>query len=460
MSSGSLAVARQDEASVLSRLERLPISRVLVWARLVVGTATFFDGYNTLAIAFAMPVLVHLWHLAPSKIGIIISAGYLGQLAGAFLFSWMAERAGRLRVLTYTIALYGVMGLFCAFAWSATSLIVFRFIQGIGTGGEVPVAGAYINEFVGAKSRGRFYLLYQVIFPVGLACAGIAGYFLVPIFGWKVLFLIDAVPALLTIPLRWTLPESPRWLLAKGRIKEADTFVTRVEADLQSRGVQLAEPKPIVMRAASGVPKARFRDLFKGIYLRRTLVLAVLCMAAYLVNNGLITWLPTLYRTMFHVPLKTSLGYGFITSGCGVFASVLCALLIDKVGRKPWYVWTFFLPVIPLAALAIIGAKSATEVLVLASCTYAIIQTISFSLYLYSAELYPTRMRALGVGTASAWIRIGSTVGPTIVGAVIAGYSMSWVFVVFAVVAAVGGSVCGLFAIETKGRVLEELSPE
>jgi putative MFS transporter len=460
MSIGAIAAGRQVEAGILARLERLPISRLLVRARLIVGAATFFDGYNTLAIAYALPVLVRMWHLAPTQIGYIISAGYLGQLVGAFFFSWLAERVGRLPVLMYTITLYAVFGILCIFSWGAASLMAFRFIQGIGTGGEVPVAGAYINEFVGAKVRGRFFLLYQVIFPVGLAAAGVAGYFLVPLLGWKVLFLIDSVPALLLIPLRWSLPESPRWLLARGRAKEAEAFVERAEAEAVHAGVALAEPKLIALKARAAGPKARFRDLFKGIYLRRTLVLAVLATCVYLVNNGLITWLPTLYRNYFHVSLKTSLGYGFITSGIGVLASIACALLIDRVGRKPWYVCASLLPVIPLVVLAVMGTASAVQVLVLASCVYAIIQTISFSLFLYSAELYPTRMRALGVGMGSAWVRIGSTVGPMIVGAIVAGYSVRWVFIIFAIVCAAGGTVCAMFALETKGRVLEELSPE
>ena len=459
MSSQSMGMAvSQNDAAVIARLERLPISRLLVMARLVVGTATFFDGFNTLAIAYVLPVLVRQWQLSPAKIGMIISAGYLGQLVGAFLFSWVAERYGRLHSLTVTIIIYAVMGIACIFAWNGTSLMVLRFIQGIGTGGEVPVAGAYINEFVGAKKRGRFFLLYEVIFPVGLAVAGMAGYFLVPAFGWKVMFCLDAVPALLTIPLRWHLPESPRWLVAHGRTEQADKIVARIERDLQGRGVQLAEPR-LIASLTTRVVKPRFRDLFQGIYRGRTIMLAVLWLSAYMVNNGLVTWLPTLYRSYFHLSLKTSLGYGFLTTGCGVVASVCCALLIDRVGRRRWYTAAFFLAVIPLGALAVLGAKSAMQLVVLASCSYAIIQTISFSLYLYSAELYPTRIRAMGVGTGSACLRVGSSLGPYVVGAIVAGSSIHWVFVVFGLVSVMGGTVCSLWAVETKGRVLEEVSP-
>ena len=452
------AAMQQAKAALIGRLERMPMCRMLVWTRIVVGTATFFDGYTTLAIAFALPVLRGQWHLTPGIIGWIISAGYLGQLVGAVFFGWLAERTGRLHVLTFAVVVYAVMNLACIFAWGPGALIAFRFIQGIGTGGEVPVASAYINEFVGARRRGRFFLLYKVIFVVGLMFAGLCGYFLVPVFGWQAMFWVGAVPALLTIPLRALLPESPRWLLSKGRIAETEAIVARMEAEVRRAGGVLPEPRPVVL-AASDARHSDWRELFSGMYRRRTLMLWVLWFTAYAVNNGMVAWLPTLYTSLFHVPLSTSLGYGWMTSTCGVITSIGCALLIDRVGRRPWYIAAFFLAVVPLAVLAFTGAGSALHVMAFATAAYAILQTVTFSLYLYTAELYPTRLRAVGSGFGSAWLRLGSSVGPLIVGTVVANAGIADVFAVFAVIAAIGGTVCAGFAIEAKGRVLEELSP-
>jgi putative MFS transporter len=170
---------------IVARLERLPITPRLMLLRVIVGIATFFDAYTVLAIAFAMPQLVTEWKLTPAEVGMIISAGYVGQLIGAVLFGSLAEKIGRLRTLFITIVLFVSMDVACLFAWGAASMIAFRFFQGVGTGGEVPVASAYINEFIGAEKRGRFFLLYEVIFPIGLMFAGMAGFFLVPIYGWK-----------------------------------------------------------------------------------------------------------------------------------------------------------------------------------------------------------------------------------------------------------------------------------
>ena len=445
-------------AQLVARLERLPVTRRLLLLRVIVGIATFFDAYTVLAIAFAMPQLVTEWKLTPTEVGMIISAGYVGQLFGAVIFGSLAEKFGRLKILFVTIILFVSMDVACLFAWSGASMMLFRFLQGVGTGGEVPVASAYINEFIGAEKRGRFFLLYEVIFPIGLMFAGMVGFFLVPIYGWKAMFIVGLVPSVLTIPLRWFMPESPRWLASKGRVAEADAVVKMLEDNATRHGAVLREPvvRPVDARATA---RSDWRELFKGIYLKRTLMIWGLWASVYMINNGLVTWLPTLYKQVFQLPLQTSLAYGWITSGVGVIASIACALLIDKVGRKPWYATAFLLAILPLLLLSWLGATTAMEVLILATATYAILQTIAFSLYLYSAELYPTRLRAVGTGFGSAWLRAGSAVGPILVGTVVADLGIRYVFAAFAAVALVGGLVTLMFAIETRGRVLEELSP-
>lgn len=444
--------------ALLARLERLPITRRLKAIRVIVGLSTFFDAYTIIAIAFALPQLTQEWGLTPTFVGLIIAASYVGQLCGALFFGSLAEKIGRIGVLRITIIMFVLMDAACLFAWNGWSILIIRFLQGVGIGAEVPVASAYINEFVGAKKRGRFFLLYEVIFPIGMMCAGLVGYFLVPIYGWKVMFLIGLIPSVLTVPLRWLMPESPRWLASKGRLTEADKVVSTLESEVIRRGMTLPKPEMTVSTVQKAAPEG-VKALFGGIYKPRTFMLWGLWLTVYSINNGMITWFPTLYKTWFNLSLDTSLAYGWITSSCGVVASVICALMIDRVGRKRWYTWAFLLAIIPLITLSVLGAKSALEILILGSLTYAILQTIAFSLYLYAAELYPTRLRAIGTAYSSAWLRAGSSIGPLMVGFIVSGYGIRFVFVTFAVIALIGGLITWLFAIETKGKSLEELSP-
>lgn len=446
---------------LVARIERIPVTRKLIFIRIVTGISTFFDSYTVLAIAFAMPELIREWQLTPLFVGLIIAASYAGQLIGALLFGSLAEKIGRLGVLKITIVMFVLMSASCLFAWSGLSLLIIRFLQGIGIGAEVPVASAYINEFIGAKKRGRFFLLYEVIFPIGLMFAGIIGYFLVPLYGWKAMFWVGLIPPLIAAPLRWLMPESPRWLISKGRIAEANQVISSLEQEVLRRGGKLDAPvvTPVVAPAAGAHHKEGWLALFSGIYLKRTLMLWGLWVSAYLVNNGMITWLPTLYRSAFHLSIPQSLAYGWVTSAVGVVASIACALSIDKVGRKRWYSVSFILAALALAILGISGASGALQVLVFASLSYAILQTVTFSLYLYSAELYPTRLRAIGTGFGSAWLRAGSSLGTLLVGVIVAQYGIRYVFDLFAVVALTGGIITLLFAIETKDAILEVLSP-
>ncbi|HEY6992642.1 MAG TPA: MFS transporter [Xanthobacteraceae bacterium] len=448
--------ARSPVDDIVARLERLPSSWWQVKTRIIVGVATFFDAFDALAIASVLPVIVPLWKLAPAQIGFLISAGFLGQLAGALLFGWIAERYGRMTAMIWSIALFALMSLVCALAWDYASLLVFRTIQGIGLGGEVPVAAVFISELAKAQGRGRFVLLYELVFPVGLVAASLVGLWVVPRLGWQYMFVIGALPALLTLVLRRLLPESPRWLAVHGRNAEAQAAMALIETETQkATGAPLPPVKPVVSTADK---PASVADLFGPLYLRRTLVVWVIWFSAYFVNYGLSIWLPTLYRTVFKLPLDVSLRYGLITQAVGLLGTLICALTIDHVGRRPWFAVSFAAAALALAALALYPAPTAEQVLTCMTIAYFFVSTINIGVYLYTPELYPTRARALGVGAATAWLRLASMIGPTVVGMMLAG-GLPSVFVTFAIVAAIAAVITGLFAIETKGRVLEEASP-
>jgi putative MFS transporter len=447
-------VTRQQ---VVARIERLPYSSWHTKMRLIICTAWFFDAFDSLTIAAVLPPLIGLWKLTPGQIGSLISVGFAGQLIGSIAAGWAAERWGRVRTILVTLLIFTVMSFACAFATSYDTMWWFRFVQGIGLGGEVPIMAAYVNEFARAERRGRFSLSIQVLFAIGLTGVSLVGVWVVPHLGWQWMFYIGAVPALLVIPMRTTLPESPRWLASKSRFAEADRNLKQLE-DLAEREGKAPPPLPRDLPAVREVP-VRIGDLFKGIYLKRTLTIWVLWICTYIITYGLTAWAPSLFRTVYKLSIDDSLMYGFILNAAGLIGAFAAIGLIDSIGRKAMYVIGLGCCALPLLAFWFTGQVGATTVLTLICISFPFTSLLALSLATYTAENYPTQLRALGGGVAGAWQRGASMVGPLLVGAILPAWGLNAVFIVFGLFAAVGCIVCALFAIETRGRVLEQLSP-
>jgi MFS transporter, putative metabolite:H+ symporter len=461
-SSPSPPLAPEDAAAALiTRMEQMPTSRWFIRARVVMGSATFFDAFNALSIAFVLPILVPLWHITAPEVGIMIGASYVGQVVGALAFSWAAERYGRIPCAAAATAIYALMSLACAGAWSFSALLICRFIQGIGVGGEMPVAATYISELSRARGRGRFFLLYEMIFPIGLMVTGQVGALVVPLLGWQIMFLIGGIPGLVIALMLLRLPESPRWLIGKGRLAEAEAVVMRLEAASGRPGTVTRETLPAVTLPAQ-VPVAlrsrgKWSELLSPAYRGRTLIVWVLWASAYLIANSLNNWMPTLYTTVYHLGLPQALRAASMTNVAQVLLVLLCAMVIDRTGRKYWMMGAFGLGAVMLGVLAFGGTQDVSWVIVFSTLSYGLIGSIAAVLYLYTPEIYPTRMRAIGTGVATSWLRIASAIGPTLIGFMLARGGVDSVFLMFAVVAVVG-LVAATRMIETRNLRLEDIS--
>jgi putative MFS transporter len=439
---------------IVARVERLPVSWWHVKTRIIIGVATFFDAFDALAIASVLPAIVPMWKLSPPQIGFLISAGFLGL--GALFFGWIAEKYGRITGMVWSIGTFAVMSMVCAFAWNYESLLAFRLVQGFGLGGEVPIAAVYISELARTNVRGRFVMLYELIFPVGIVAASLLGLWVVPTFGWNYMFVVGAIPAVLVLFLRRALPESPRWLADAGRMNEAELAIAQIERETErSTGQPLPAPQPVVAVAKK---PASLSDLFGPIYLRRTLCVWLIWFTAYLVNYGLSIWMPTVFRVVFKLPLDVALRYGLITTAFGLVGAAIAAFIIDHIGRKTLVAISFAGGGTSLLILSQIANPSSEQVLIFIAIANLFVNAINLGVYLYTPELYPTRVRALAVGAATAWLRLASIIGPTTVGFMIAG-GLSSVFLSFGATALVAAIITAVFAVETKRRILEEVSP-
>ena len=396
-----MATTSIGDAQIVARIERLPLSSWHIKIGGIIGTGFFFDAFDAMAIAYTLPVLVGLWHLAPSQIGFVISIGFVGQLVGSVFFGWFAERVGRVPCAIASIAIFSVMSLGCAFAWDLPSMAVMRLIQGLGLGGAIPIFATYVNELVSAKRRGRLAISYQATFAIGLPITAFIGRFIVPNFGWSWMFIIGALPALLVLPFAHYLPESPRWLANHGRAEEADRVLTRIENAISKNG---AKKLPPVAASAPAAPfgETRFGDLFRGIYLKRTLTLWTLWFCTYIVTFGVLTWAPSLWSTVYHLSVETALAYTSILALIVAPGFLVTIALIDWIGRRKLFIGAFIGGSLPLLFLAWQSDLPALTVMLLMATSQFFIGMLALALSTYTAELYPTELRALGGGFGNA----------------------------------------------------------
>ena len=447
-----------DRYQIAARMERLPLSRWHNKMRLIVGSANFSDAFDALTVAYVLPALIPLWQLRPTEIGALISIGYAGQVIGGLLSGWLADKYGRVPVMVGNIVLFSLMSFACILAQNYATLFTLRFVQGIGLGGEVPIANTYVSEFAKSKGRGRFVLMQQLMFPIGLTTVGLVGVFVVPLLGWQWLFVLGGLPVLLALPMIRVLPESPRWLASRGRDEEADRVLTQIEALVSANGAVQLPPIPTdVPPAVAAV--GRFRDLFAGIYRQRTLSLWVLWFCAYGITYAMTGWMPSIMRTVYHQPVSQANLYGFVLNIVGLCVLLTAVFTIDRIGRKAAFAGGFLLAAVPLLIATFAPSLSALGLAVLATLAFGAMGMIPGSLGMYTAENYPNHLRAIGNGATSVSQRLSSVISPYLVGMILPAYGVGGVYGMFAVFAVVGGITCALFSVETAGKTLEELSP-
>jgi putative MFS transporter len=453
-------VANEKISEITSRIERLPFTSWQMKALIIICALTFFDAFDAMAIAFALPVLIGTWSIKPQYIGLLISAGFMGQMLGAIAFGRVAERIGRLHTIIVAALMFSILSFCCAASWSYVSLLVIRLVQGLGLGGEVPVAAAYLNEIIGAKTRGKFGFSFMVLsFGIGIVIASLAGLWIVPHFGWRWLFIVGGFPIAIVIYLGRVLPESPRWLAGVGREQEAEKAMAAIEQGVRKAlGTDL--PAPTIVPVTPIATGTRFVELFGGIYTKRTIMVWVMWFAAYLANYGVNTWLPSLYRSVFKLPLDKSLLYTTGTLAFGIIGQIATILLIDKIGRRLVQSVCFFAGGALFLGLWYMGASTAIQLFVFTTLAWVFFSVTCGVPYVYTPEIYPTRIRALGTSVGTAWLRVAAMVGPLFVGMVVARYhEVSLVFLFYGLIAVIAGIVVLWLGVEPKGKVLEQISP-
>lgn len=445
---------------VADRLDRLPLAGFHYRLLLLCGLGWLFDSMDGGLMSFVLARLKTEWRLTPDQIASLSSAGLFGMFLGGAVAGSFADRFGRKAVFQSTLIIFSIATGLCALAQGFGSLLLLRFLVGFGLGGELPVAAALVSEFAPARHRGRLVVLLESFWAFGWAAAAIIAELLARHaeasgrgFPWRTAFLIGALPALYVFVLRRSLPESPRYLAARGHLAEAESTLRSIEA--QSG---IAPGAPLVEDGAAGSGRrARLRDLFGPGVARRTAMLWILWFAMAYSYYGIFTWLPTLLAGR-GFPLVQSFQFTLIITLAQIPGYFTAAFLVERIGRKATLVP--FMLLCALSSWAFGGARTPNELVLWGSLVSFFNLGAWGVTYGYTPELYPTRLRGTGTGSAAAFGRIGGVLAPLVVGRLMGtwGGGFAAVFVMFAAVL-VAGSI-GVLALgeETRGRTLEEIS--
>ena len=446
---------------VADRLDRLPLTSFHYRLLLLSGLGWLFDSMDGGLMSFVLARLKSEWHLGPDQIAVAGSAGVAGMFLGGAVAGSLADRFGRKAVFQATLLIFTVSTGLCALSQGLASLVLMRFLVGLGLGGELPVAAALVSEFAPAKQRGRLLVLLESFWALGWAAAAIIAEFLArraeaagSTFPWRIAFLIGALPALYVFVLRRALPESPRYLSSRGRLGEADAVIRSIENESWiPPGAGLA---PDTDGASTG-RRARLRDLFGPGLARRTVMLWLLWFTMAYSYYGIFIWLPTLLAGQ-GFPLATSFRFTLIITLAQIPGYFTAAYLVEAIGRKATLIP--FMLLCALGSYFFSGARSEHD-LILWGCLLSFFNLGAWGVtYGYTPELYPTWLRGTGTGFAAAFGRIGGILAPLVVGKLMGswGGGFTAVFVMFSAILALGSASIAVLGEETRGRTLEQIS--
>jgi MFS transporter, putative metabolite:H+ symporter len=421
----------------------------------LLGLMMLFDSWDSVVVAFLLPVLKPMWGLTDMQASLLPFFGFGGQFVGAIVFGSLSERYGRLPVLKLMVLAMSVLAVGCAMAGSFEQLLVIRAIQGLAIGGALPVAISYINEVAPTATRGRFFGTFQFLMVSGFVLANLAAKELlakgaVPeAYGWRIMFALGALPLLL-LPFTRAFPESPRWLAARGRADEAARSLQK----LGSGAVPAAEARTTTQGDDEKIP---FSMLFAPEVRKTSVVIVLLWFLTSLVSFGMQTWVPSLYTRMFNIPISEALSYNLVATLAVLVLPLILRFSIDRVGRRPLPLIGTAIGGIALVALIFVDRSATLLVVTLSIIGQIGISIGSMVLWPITAETYPTRIRAMALGVSSSVARAASSATQLMVGSVLAWtQSASPVFLAFGI-ASFAVSMLWLFGTrETAGRKMTD----
>jgi MFS transporter, AAHS family, 4-hydroxybenzoate transporter len=402
---------------------------------LVAGTALaiILDGLDNQLLSAAVPALMREWGLGRPAFASVLASGMVGMMVGGATGGFIGDRIGRRVALLGSVMAFGLLTVLIAFVGDVTTLGILRFLAGLGLGGAMPNAAALSSEYVPRRHRPFAVTLTVVCIPLGGTLAGLMGAQILPRYGWRVLFLVGGVLPLVLAAILWkVLPESPRYLARhRGRWPELAALLRRLGHDVRANTTFVDATERTVARVSA-------RVLFVPEFRRDTLALCASFFCCLLTVYIGAIWVPSLLTGAgFSGEVA---GYGLTAFNLGgVIGAVLGAIIISRRGSRVTMLSMSGGAIggAVLLASVPIGAQPAIAILAMLAWTGGLINAVQTTMYALAAHVYPTGIRATGVGTAVAFGRIGGVAAP---------YAGAW--------ALESGGASQLFALIAAGMTL------
>ncbi len=443
-------------AAVSARLERLPVCSFHRRFIALISLGGWFDFFDIFMMAYLGAALQQSGFMTREEFGMTLAAGFVGMFFGTVFFGMGSDRFGRRTAFIFMLLIYSLFTLLGAFAPDAHWLMTARLLAGVGIGAELVVIDTYVTEMMPSQVRGRYVAITQVVGFSAIPVVAFLSKLLVPthwlLDGWRWVMIIGAAGAVFVWYLRRALPESPRWLEGQGRHEEAEAVMEKIERQV----AQVAGPLLPTAHVSSApvIEKGRIAELWQPAYRSRTLLMLGFHLLQTIGIYGFANWAPTFLLSQGKT-LGQSLEYGFWIALVSPIGPILGLLTTELFQRRTALV---VLPLL-IAATGFLFpfAESGLYVIGFGAAITIFSYWFSAVLHAYQAELFPTRLRATGVGFTYSLSRLSAAFSSVIIGGLLS-HGVMAVFIF------TGGSMvlCALLVAvwgpKTNSVVLEKLS--
>jgi MFS transporter, putative metabolite:H+ symporter len=456
-------------ALIRARLDRLPTTRSIWKLVLLLSLGGCFEFYDLFLMTYIGPGLIRSGLFVGASVSFFgttglasfVAATFAGLFIGTLVFGFAADRFGRRAIFTYSLLWYTAASIVMACQVTTHGILVWRLIAGIGIGVELVTIDTYIAELMPKEIRGRAFAVNQVVQFAAIPVVALVAWLLVPlrplgIDGWRWVVLLGSMSAIFVWLLRRGIPESPRWLIARGRLREAETVVARMEASVA--GELGRELPPVSWEAVAATPasaRVSFVHIFRPPYLGRVLMLTVFQLAQTIGYYGFSSWVPTLLIAA-GIRTTASLEYSFVIAIFAPVGPLLMRGMADRFERKWQIVWS----ALWVGAFGLLFARlhDPAWLIALGVLLTCANNSMSVAFHAYQTELFPTSVRAQAVGFVYSWSRFSAIFTSLMIGFFLQHFGVRGVFEFIAAAMLTVVLVIGIFGPRTRRLALESIS--